>query len=127
MPAASRTPPSREAGLDADARLGYLIPEFPGQTHIWMWREIVWMRRFGMPVELFSTRPPPARDAARHSFADDARQSTFYLAPMGFFGAAGALLWGLLHPWGLLRCIGLALSIPVEKRPRWKKVLPLVV
>ena len=127
MPAASRTPPSREAGLDANARLGYLIPEFPGQTHIWMWREIVWMRRFGVPVELFSTRPPPARDAARHSFAEDARRSTFYLAPMGFFGAAGALLWGLLHPWGLLRCIGLALSIPVEKRPRWKKVLPLVV
>ena len=25
--------------------LGYLVPEFPGQTHIWMWREIVALRR----------------------------------------------------------------------------------
>jgi glycosyltransferase involved in cell wall biosynthesis len=127
MPTGSRTPPSREEGAGADLRLGYLIPEFPGQTHIWRWREIDWMRRFGADVNLFSTRPPPARDAARHAFADEARKRTFYLAPMGWLGAAGAFLWGLLHPWGLLRCVGLALSIPVDKRPLWKTVLPLVL
>ena len=127
MPAAPEPPGSRGSGSDADLRVGYLIPEFPGQTHTWIWREIVWMRRFGVSVELFSTRRPPARDAARHAFADEARRLTFYLSPMGFLGATAALFWGLLHPWGLFRSIGLALRLPVDKGPRWKRVLPLVL
>jgi glycosyltransferase involved in cell wall biosynthesis len=125
MPSASGAPPS--SGSAAELRIGYLIPEFPGQTHIWMWREIVWMRRFGATVALFSTRPPPPRDGARHAFAEEARKTTFYLVPMGWFGAAAALLWGLLHPWGLLRSVALALTLPVDRRPRWKTVLPLVL
>ncbi|HQY87236.1 MAG TPA: glycosyltransferase family 4 protein [Tepidisphaeraceae bacterium] len=60
--------------------LGYLVPEFPGQTHIWMWREIVALRNAGVDVKLVSTRRP-ADDACRHDFAAEARRLTHYLYP----------------------------------------------
>jgi glycosyltransferase involved in cell wall biosynthesis len=63
-------------------RVAYLIPEFPGQTHIWMWRERTHLIESGLDVPLLSTRPPPERDRARHAFADQARAQTFYLWPM---------------------------------------------
>lgn len=63
--------------------LGYLVPEFPGQTHIWMWREIVALRNAGVDVKLVSTRRP-ADDACRHDFADEARRITHYLYPPRF-------------------------------------------
>lgn len=63
-------------------RVAYLIPEFPGQTHIWMWRERTHLIESGLDVPLVSTRPPPERDRARHAFADQARAQTFYLWPM---------------------------------------------
>jgi hypothetical protein len=50
--------------------LGYIIPEFPGQTHVWMWREIVHMWESGAEITIFSTRRPSKRDRARHAFAD---------------------------------------------------------
>lgn len=60
--------------------LGYLVPEFPGQTHIWMWREIVALRNAGVDVKIVSTRQP-ADDSCRHDFADEARRTTHYLYP----------------------------------------------
>ena len=60
-------------------RLGILIPEFPTQTHVFFWREIVALRKFGIPVEIFSTRRP--REHCPHSFAEAARAQTFYLFP----------------------------------------------
>src|SRR5262245_48696673 len=46
---------------DRPPTLGYLIPEFPGQTHIFVWREIEQMRRLGRRIRLFSTQRPPAQ------------------------------------------------------------------
>lgn len=108
-------------------RVAYLIPEFPGQTHIWMWREIVHLREWGADVRLFSTRRPPERDRARHDFAPAAEAETVYLSPLGFGralrGAAGAML---RRPWGVARAAWLGLTLPVEDRPRWRRVLPLL-
>ena len=50
------TAPTREAPF---ARIGYLVPQFPGQTHIFFWREIAEMEKRGVTPVLFSTRPPP--------------------------------------------------------------------
>jgi len=61
-------------------RLGYLVPEWPAQTHAFFWRELSALRSFGAAVVLFSTRRPPA-DACRHDFAEEARASTRYLFP----------------------------------------------
>ena len=108
--------------------LGYLIPEFPGQTHIWMWREIVHMREAGVSITIFSTRPPPEHDRARHAFVAETKKDTIYLWPRGFADWFGAIVWAIAtRPLGFARCLWLALTLPVEKRPAWKTLLPLLV
>lgn len=108
--------------------IGYIIPEFPGQTHIWMWREIVQLRRWGVPIKLFSTRRPPDRDRARHAFAEGAAAETAYLWPMSAGRAASTLAWALArHPVGFLRCLALALTLPTTTRFRQLGVLPLLL
>lgn len=58
--------------------LGYLIPQFPGQTHIFFWREILALERMGINVALFSTRPPPP-GLISHSWSEEAIARTEYL------------------------------------------------
>jgi glycosyltransferase involved in cell wall biosynthesis len=108
-------------------RIGYLIPEFPGQTHIWMWREIVHLREWAVDVRIFSTRRPPQRDRARHAFAADAEAQTTYLWPPRTRRAIASILWALFtRPLRLFRCAKVAFSLPVNDAPRWG-MLPLVV
>jgi glycosyltransferase involved in cell wall biosynthesis len=108
--------------------VGYLIPEFPGQTHVWMWREIVHMRESGVSITIFSTRRPPERDWARHSFADAATRETVYLLPWNLGKWFGATLWAIVtRPMEFMRCVTMAATLPVHKRPAWKTVLPLIV
>ena len=71
-------------------RLGYLVPEFPGQTHAFFWREIVALRSLGVDVRLVSTRRPP-KDACRHAFAAEAHRETHYLLPFRVRHLAAAL------------------------------------
>ena len=61
-------------------RLGYLVPEFPGQTHIFFWREIRVFRELGDAVHLLSTQKPSPL-ACRHEFAAGAISETHYLYP----------------------------------------------
>jgi colanic acid/amylovoran biosynthesis glycosyltransferase len=108
-------------------KLGYLIPEFPGQTHIWMWRELCHLREWGVPIRIYSTRRPEERDRARHAFAASAEKETCYLWPPGALELLGAMLWALvLHPWGLLGCVWLGMTLPVDARPRRWSVLRLI-
>jgi glycosyltransferase involved in cell wall biosynthesis len=60
-------------------RVGYLIPEFPGQTHVFFWREIVALRAQGVTVRLLSTRRP--KGTSRHDFAAAAAEETHYAFP----------------------------------------------
>jgi colanic acid/amylovoran biosynthesis glycosyltransferase len=61
-------------------RLGYLVPEFPSQTHIFFWREIRALRRMGEEVLLLSTRKPHPL-ICRHEFASAAIAETHYVFP----------------------------------------------
>jgi glycosyltransferase involved in cell wall biosynthesis len=61
-------------------KLGYLIPEFPAQTHIFFWREIRALRLLGEEVSILSTRRPAAA-ICRHEFAPQAIAETHYLFP----------------------------------------------
>ena len=64
-------------------RLGYLVPEFPGQTHVFFWREVEALRQRGVKVHLISTkRPVPV--ICRHTFAKEALTETHYLYPPRF-------------------------------------------
>ncbi|WP_093117388.1 exopolysaccharide biosynthesis GT4 family glycosyltransferase EpsE [Salinihabitans flavidus] len=58
--------------------LGYLIPQFPGQTHIFFWREIAALEARGVDVRIFSTRKPPPR-LISHGWSEEAIARTEYL------------------------------------------------
>jgi colanic acid/amylovoran biosynthesis glycosyltransferase len=80
-------------GGDASSTpIGYLIPEFPGQTHIFFWREIQELRQLGIEPELVSTRPPDQRIQS-HEWSRQAAAQTTYLFPP----TAGACLGGLVE------------------------------
>jgi colanic acid/amylovoran biosynthesis glycosyltransferase len=64
----------------SNVRLGYLVPEFPSQTHIFFWREVQALRQMGVEVVLVSTRKP-APLTCRHDFASAAIAETRYLFP----------------------------------------------
>jgi colanic acid/amylovoran biosynthesis glycosyltransferase len=66
-----------------DIKIGYLIPEFPGQTHIFFWREMQALRDFGISVELISTRKPLAKIIS-HEWATKAMSDAIYLFPIRF-------------------------------------------
>ncbi len=59
--------------------LGYLVPEFPNQTHAFFWREVQGLREAGQTVHLFSTRRPG--QACLHEWADEAANETAYVFP----------------------------------------------
>jgi glycosyltransferase involved in cell wall biosynthesis len=59
-------------------KIAILIPQFPGQTHAFFWREIKHLERLGAEVHLFSTRRPKA-SLVSHSWADEAASRTTYL------------------------------------------------
>lgn len=62
-------------------RIAYLIPEFPGQTHIFLWRERRALEEMGISVDLISTRMPN-RAIAPHSWTEEAQRQTVYLLPV---------------------------------------------
>lgn len=104
--------------MKATPVIAYLIPEFPGQTHIWMWREIVHLREWGVDVRLFSTRKPKESERARHRFADAAAEQTHYIMPIGVMTMIGAALWLLMRPTRVWSAFRLAKSLPVDRKSR---------
>jgi colanic acid/amylovoran biosynthesis glycosyltransferase len=75
--------------------LGYLVPQFPGQTHIFFWREIADLEHLGAVPHLLSTRPPPP-GLVSHDWSDAAIARTTYLGRP----TPGHALTGLLRaPW----------------------------
>ncbi len=71
-------------------KIGYLIPQFPGQTHAFFWREIEELERLGTEVELFSTRLPPAT-LMSHDWTREAIARTTYLGRPTITGTPAAL------------------------------------
>ena len=78
----------------AGVSFGYLVPEFPGQTHTFFWREIEELRRLGARPRIVSTRRPRTAGGV-HVWAERASAEASYLFP----GSPGRLLeatWLLL-------------------------------
>lgn len=98
-------------------RIGYFVPEFPGQTHIFFWREMRALSEAGVDLDVISTRVPP-RGIISHDWAADAMRRTRYLLPLSFRGAAGSLLELLrAGPVGWWRC-GRAVASTDQSRLR---------
>jgi colanic acid/amylovoran biosynthesis glycosyltransferase len=104
-------------------KIGYVVPEFPGQTHIFFWREVVALREAGTEVTLLSTRRPPD-DACRHAFAAEARKETHYVFPPRIVRSIVALL---RRPIRSIRAASYALGLresPLKRRLRILALLP---
>jgi glycosyltransferase involved in cell wall biosynthesis len=102
--------------------LGYLVPEFPSQTHTFFWREIAALEEAGVQVQVFSTsRPSP--QSCPHDFAEAARARTRYLFPPRI-GALGALL---RRPGRAARAAGYILGLretPLAQRLKLMALVP---
>lgn len=62
-----------------DNSFAYLVPQFPGQTHIFFWREIKALEARGIEPVLYSTTPPPS-GLISHGWSNEAMRRTTYLA-----------------------------------------------
>ena len=92
--------------------IAYLIPEFPGVTHNWLWREVTHMREWSADVRLFSTRPPDERSAAPHAFANEARGETTYLLPRPSSSILASVVWAALRrPLGFAKAAIIPLTL----------------
>lgn len=87
-------------------QLGYFVPEFPGQTHIFFWREIQRLEALGASVHIVSTRKPPQKIIS-HSWSDEAKSRTIYLLEKLSPGVIVQLLFAALQfgPKAWLRCL----------------------
>lgn len=82
-------------------RIGYIVPQFPGQTHIFFWREIKALEAMGHEVHVFSTRKPPPR-LMSHAWTAEAMARTTYLGranPLFALNAAAKLVPQGLPKW----------------------------
>jgi len=70
----------KSAEVSTPVKIGYLVPEFPTQTHIIFWREITLLREMGVEVLLLSTRRPIPHSCP-HEFAAQAEAETHYAYP----------------------------------------------
>ena len=85
-------------------RIGYLIPEFPGQTHIIVWREIQALESMGASLDLVSTRPV-TWNTQQEAWAAKAIERTLYLAKWHLNDVLAAIVEMMRSgPGGLLRC-----------------------
>lgn len=58
--------------------IGYMVPAFPAQTHIFFWRESRALGELGIDTRFVSTRRPPAATIS-HRWAPEAMSRTHYL------------------------------------------------
>ncbi|OHV84987.1 exopolysaccharide biosynthesis GT4 family glycosyltransferase EpsE [Rhizobium sp. LCM 4573] len=95
-------------------KIGFFIPEFPGQTHIFLWREHQALAELGIEAEFVSTSHPP-KAVASHSWAEEARGKTSYLLPFGARDTP-AVLGELMRagPSGIGRSLAAAASAEVR-------------
>jgi colanic acid/amylovoran biosynthesis glycosyltransferase len=108
--------------LNKPSPIGYLIPEFPGQTHAFFWREMRAIEEAGGPITLFSTRRP-APGSCPHAFGVQAEARTHYLFPPNVRRALGLLA---RHPLRTLKSGGYILRLSETPLTTRLKYLALI-
>ncbi len=101
-------------------RIGYLVPQFPSQTHAFFWREVSAIRAAGAHVQLLSTRPPA--EGCAHEFADEARDQTTYLEGIDLI----SLLHLLRSPNSLRQALGYLFDLRESTLAERLKVAALI-
>src|SRR5215831_4370938 len=91
-------------------RIAYLVPEFPGQTHAFFWRERIALRKIGIDTCLVSTRRPP-KAIISHDWAVLAESETFYLADVSLSDVPAVISESIrLGPRAWIKAINAALD-----------------
>jgi len=72
-------------------KIAIIIPQFPGQTHLFFWNEIKELERMGTEVHLFSTRSP-VKSLIAHDWSNAAAARTTYLGLGGVSDKIEAIL-----------------------------------
>jgi glycosyltransferase involved in cell wall biosynthesis len=115
---ASRRDDARSVGGGVSGSLGYLVPEFPQQTHIFFWREIQALEASGVSVRLISTRKPDLSEC-KHAFAPQAVARTHYVYPPRLLSVARHLA---LNPLRLTAALGYLAKLSADNcRERLKQ------
>jgi glycosyltransferase involved in cell wall biosynthesis len=104
-----------------EGAIGYLVPQFPSETHAFFWRELSAMRDAGARVAVLSTRPPKP-GTCRHEFAAGARRETWDLNRPD----VGVLALLLARPRRLAGALGYLLSLPESTAAEKIKLLALL-
>ncbi|MCZ8100872.1 MAG: glycosyltransferase family 4 protein [Burkholderiales bacterium] len=103
-------------------KIGYLVPEFPGQTHNFFWRELAALKRLGVTCDLLSTRPPH-RGLRSTAWEAEAVGRTSYLFPLrgaDIPAIAGALLVAGPRSWlAVIRAVSAADMADWKERARF--------
>jgi colanic acid/amylovoran biosynthesis glycosyltransferase len=101
--------------------IGYLVPEFPGQTHNFFWREIQALNELGVGVQLVSTRLPPL-SLESTSWGKKAKERTAYLFPLNGRSVIRTMYVlmkaGRKRLWQCLRIILAVSNLPLRARLR---------
>src|SRR5919202_793836 len=110
-----------------NAKIGYLIPEFPGQTHIFLWRERQILGEMGIAADLVSTQRP-ASALVCHEWANEAQKNTAYLVPFTIQDFVRAFIEVLkAGPTAWWRCLTIILNAKDLSLLQKLRLLPLIV
>ena len=108
--------------------MGFLIPEFPAQTHAFFMREREELKKLGVNTKIISTRHPVGMASmASHTWADEAASEASYLSPMTILVILQCL-WVILlsGPAAWFRCIKGVLGssdMSLKERPKMLAML----
>jgi glycosyltransferase involved in cell wall biosynthesis len=106
-------------------RIGYLVPEFPGQTHAFFWREVRALAAMGIEADVLSTRRPEKRIIC-HDWSREAMGRTTYLFPPGPTAAASAMGRVARRPANLRECMGVGRALELRGAAGQAKLWGLV-
>ncbi len=116
----------RFKNLSMTTRIGYFIPEFPGQTHIFFWRERQVLAEFDIEADWLSTVCPP-REIISQTWAVQAQENTTYLFPIGmkdFVGACTEIFKAGLAKW--LHCLAVIMNVQDMYLLEKFRLLPMI-
>jgi len=102
-------------------KFGFVVPEFPSQTHAFFWRELAAMEELGAEITLLSTRNP-GPDACPHAFREQATARTTYLFPPR--GAWGKVL--LRRPLRVLSMMRYVAGLSETSLPARARLMALI-
>lgn len=85
-----------------------MVPEFPGQTHTFFWREINELEKLGIDVRIVSTRKPK-KGKSPHEWTTSAEARTRYLSPINL-SILSLIKYAIFNIGGLLKCASIILK-----------------